>query len=150
MRTVSALGVRILYLIAQGNTDQEIADLLGLRVASVRSHVKEVLRRLQAPNRARAVVIALQLGLINLADLSDPVAASGGAPRLAPLSARETRVLRKLLDDNDMDAIAEQLGVTRNAISHTVWRIRAKWRMTRDEVLAAGVDYLLGADHSAM
>ncbi len=56
----------ILRLMARGHTNQEIAQLTGVSLETVRSHVKNVLQKLGQPNRTRAVVYALQSGLVSL------------------------------------------------------------------------------------
>jgi DNA-binding NarL/FixJ family response regulator len=58
----------ILHLMARGYTNQEIADLSGLSVETVRSHVKNILQKLGQPNRTRAVLYALRSGLVDLED----------------------------------------------------------------------------------
>jgi two-component system nitrate/nitrite response regulator NarL len=49
---------QILQRIAHGDTDKQIAEHLGIAVATAHKHVQNVLRRLQVPNRAAAVMIA--------------------------------------------------------------------------------------------
>ncbi|MDR7462190.1 MAG: response regulator transcription factor [Armatimonadota bacterium] len=62
----------VLRLMARGHTNQEIAELTGLSVETVRSHVKNILQKLEQPNRTRAVLFALQSGLVDLAELRGP------------------------------------------------------------------------------
>ncbi|MDQ7800620.1 MAG: response regulator transcription factor [Armatimonadota bacterium] len=62
----------VLRLMARGHTNQEIAELTGLAVETVRSHVKNILQKLEQPNRTRAVLFALQSGLVDLAELRGP------------------------------------------------------------------------------
>ena len=50
----------ILALLAQGKTNQEIADLLYIASGTVRVHVHSVLHKLEARDRTQAVIIALQ------------------------------------------------------------------------------------------
>lgn len=47
----------VLRLVAEGYTNREIADMLGIGVETVKSHVKSILRSLQAHNRAHAVAL---------------------------------------------------------------------------------------------
>jgi DNA-binding CsgD family transcriptional regulator len=56
----------VLSLIAAGADRQEIADELTISVATVRTHVRNVLRKLGARNRAHAIALAVQHGLIQL------------------------------------------------------------------------------------
>jgi DNA-binding NarL/FixJ family response regulator len=62
-----ALTVRqqqVLFLLAQGKSNKEIAITMELADTTVRDHVTEILRRLDAGNRTEAVVKAQQLGLL--------------------------------------------------------------------------------------
>ena len=54
----------VLELIAEGLTNQEIADKLFIGVATVDTHRKNLLTKLQAKNTAALVKIAMQDGLI--------------------------------------------------------------------------------------
>ncbi|MEB3183168.1 MAG: response regulator transcription factor [Cyanobacteriota bacterium] len=57
----------ILQAIADGRSNSEIAAVLHLSLETVKTHVKAILRKLQARNRTQAVVQALQAGLVQLA-----------------------------------------------------------------------------------
>ncbi|MCS6862496.1 MAG: LuxR C-terminal-related transcriptional regulator, partial [Abditibacteriales bacterium] len=52
------------------DTNAEIAAQLNLSPATVKSHVEDLLRKLQVPSRHRALVRALRLGLITVGDLT--------------------------------------------------------------------------------
>jgi DNA-binding NarL/FixJ family response regulator len=54
----------ILRLVAEGLANKEIGARLGISERTVKFHVGEILGRLGAPNRARAVAIAQQRGLL--------------------------------------------------------------------------------------
>jgi DNA-binding NarL/FixJ family response regulator len=54
----------ILRLVAEGLANKEIAARLGISERTVKFHVGEILGRLGAPNRARAVALAQQRGLL--------------------------------------------------------------------------------------
>mgnify|MGYP001586654667 FL=1 len=56
----------VLRLLAQGQTNKEIAAALGITERTVKFHVSSILGKLGAANRAEAVTIAAQRGLINL------------------------------------------------------------------------------------
>lgn len=56
----------VLAQVAKGKTNKEIANLLGITEATVKSHVSTILMRLDASDRTQAVVTALQRGLIHL------------------------------------------------------------------------------------
>jgi DNA-binding NarL/FixJ family response regulator len=49
---------QILQRIAHGDTDKQIAEHLGIAVATAHKHVQNLLRRLRVPNRTAAVMIA--------------------------------------------------------------------------------------------
>lgn len=59
----------VLRLMARGYTNQEIAELTGVSLETVRSHVKNILQKLDQPNRTRAVLFALRSGLVTLNDV---------------------------------------------------------------------------------
>ncbi|MFZ5911400.1 MAG: response regulator [Chloroflexota bacterium] len=58
--------VEILQLIAQGIENKEIARQLFLRDATVRTHVSNILSKLQLANRVQATLYALRTGLTSL------------------------------------------------------------------------------------
>jgi DNA-binding NarL/FixJ family response regulator len=58
--------IDVLKLIAAGNANKEIADQLSIGEASVKSHVTNVLSKLDAKDRAHAVTIGLKRGIIDL------------------------------------------------------------------------------------
>ncbi len=55
---------QVLTLIAQGQTDQEIADALGLKVKTVSNHVSQLLEKVGATSRTDAALWAIREGLI--------------------------------------------------------------------------------------
>jgi DNA-binding NarL/FixJ family response regulator len=57
--------MQIVQLLAEGRTNQEIADKLVLSRNTVRHHVSSVLDKLGAPNRAHAVILAREMGLLD-------------------------------------------------------------------------------------
>ncbi|MDY6868843.1 MAG: response regulator transcription factor [Chloroflexota bacterium] len=58
--------VDILKLVAQGMSNQEIADQLVLSEWTVRTHVRNILAKLHLANRTQAALYALREGLANL------------------------------------------------------------------------------------
>lgn len=58
--------VDVLRLIASGNANKQIADRLSIGEASVKSHVANILSKLSANDRAHAVAIGIQRGIIEL------------------------------------------------------------------------------------
>jgi NarL family two-component system response regulator LiaR len=60
--------VEILQLLAQGVENKEIARRLSLRDATVRTHVSNILSKLQLANRVQATLYALRSGIASLQD----------------------------------------------------------------------------------
>jgi NarL family two-component system response regulator LiaR len=58
--------VEVLRLVAQGMTNQEIADALVIGVGTVRTHVSNILAKLHLANRTEAALYALREGLAPL------------------------------------------------------------------------------------
>jgi DNA-binding CsgD family transcriptional regulator len=56
--------MEVLHLIAQGETDQRIADRLYLSRRTVSSHVSNILAKLDVPSRRAAVITAARIGLL--------------------------------------------------------------------------------------
>jgi DNA-binding NarL/FixJ family response regulator len=53
----------VLRLLAEGDTNREIAARLGYSLSTVKDHVQKILVKLESPNRTHAAVKALRLGL---------------------------------------------------------------------------------------
>ena len=51
-------------LTAQGCREAEVASLIGMAQTTVRYHLDNVIRKLDASNRTHAVAIAAQLGIL--------------------------------------------------------------------------------------
>jgi DNA-binding NarL/FixJ family response regulator len=60
-----------LRLIAQGATDEQIAERLYIALPTAKKHVGSVFRKLNAPNRTAAVAIAYETGLLQRGDFFD-------------------------------------------------------------------------------
>ncbi|MEU3459897.1 response regulator transcription factor [Streptomyces sp. NPDC006733] len=58
----------VLVLMAAGRQNADIATRLGITVATVKDHVRAVLRKLDAPNRVAAAVLAHRAGLVPAAE----------------------------------------------------------------------------------
>jgi DNA-binding NarL/FixJ family response regulator len=56
----------IMHLMAEGRTAEAIGGTLGVSVETVRTHVRNVIRKLQARNRVHAIALALERGEIAL------------------------------------------------------------------------------------
>jgi DNA-binding CsgD family transcriptional regulator len=62
---LSSREAEVLQLIADGYGNREIGQLMFLSEETVKSHLKNLLRRLRARNRAHAVSIGFRRGLID-------------------------------------------------------------------------------------
>ena len=57
---------QILYLVAQGKSNKQIADVLSLSDQTIKNRLSAIYRRLKVANRAEAVTYAIQQDLISL------------------------------------------------------------------------------------
>jgi NarL family two-component system response regulator LiaR len=64
--TLTPRELEVLEWMATPNTYKQIANQLCVSEETVRSHAKNILDKLQQPNRAQAVLSAMRLGLIRL------------------------------------------------------------------------------------
>ncbi len=62
--------VEVLQVVAQGMSNQEIADELTISEATVRTHVSNILGKLQLASRTQAALYALREGIASLDDAS--------------------------------------------------------------------------------
>ena len=58
--------VDVLRLVAQGNTNKEIATQLSLTEETVKSHIRNILAKLEAGDRTHAVTIVIKRGIIEV------------------------------------------------------------------------------------
>jgi DNA-binding NarL/FixJ family response regulator len=63
---LSSRELEVLHLLVSGNSNKDIAHVLGITEATVKSHVSTILMRLDVEDRTQAVVAALQRGLVHL------------------------------------------------------------------------------------
>ena len=57
---------QILNYICNGNSNKQIADMLSISEQTIKNHVSSILRKLNANDRAHAVVLAVRRGLISI------------------------------------------------------------------------------------
>jgi ATP/maltotriose-dependent transcriptional regulator MalT len=57
--------LQVLRLIAEGYSNQEIAGLVVIAESTAKTHAERVLAKIGARDRAQAVVVAYQSGLMN-------------------------------------------------------------------------------------
>jgi len=63
---LSSREIDVLRLIGEGNANKQIADKLCIGETTVKNHISNILSKLGANDRAHAVTIALQRGIIEL------------------------------------------------------------------------------------
>jgi DNA-binding NarL/FixJ family response regulator len=63
----------VLRLLAQGRSNKEIAQLLTLSEKTVKTHVSNVLSKLNVPSRTQAALYAVRIGLVSI-DMPDQAA----------------------------------------------------------------------------
>lgn len=87
-RTLTPREREVLALIGEGLDNPEIAERLVLSVETVKAHVKRILVKLEARNRAHAVALGIGTGIIPLpraGSLGRTGAAGGHAPAAEPV-----------------------------------------------------------------
>lgn len=68
--------LKILRYIASGNNNKQIADTFGVTESTIKNQATVILAKLHANNRAHAVVVAMQQGLISLDEVRPAKTAS--------------------------------------------------------------------------
>jgi len=89
---LTAREVQVLTLISEGNSNKQIAGVLGTSEQTIKNHVSAVLRKLNANDRAHAVYIAARDGLLSIEVA--PAAETGEASkerRAVPLTRNTLR-----------------------------------------------------------
>ncbi len=66
--SLTARELETLEWMATANTYKQIARQLNVSEETVRSHAKNILKKMNQPNRAQAVLAAMKMGLIQLSD----------------------------------------------------------------------------------
>jgi DNA-binding NarL/FixJ family response regulator len=66
MERLSPREIEVLRLAAVGNTNQKIGDQLGLSEGTIKTHMKNVMAKMQAKDRTHAVLLAIQRGIISM------------------------------------------------------------------------------------
>ena len=61
--------MEVLRLVAQGKSNQQIADELGIKAATVHTHVSNLLNKLPLDSRTQAALYALRKGLASINDV---------------------------------------------------------------------------------
>ncbi len=76
----------ILQLVAQGATNQQIADQLNISVNTVKVHLRNIFSKIGVVSRTEATLYAIRSGLVQL---EEPTGATGEAVRVGPAPAEE-------------------------------------------------------------
>src|SRR5438093_8170315 len=76
MRQLSERQRQVLFLVADRQTNKEIAQALGVTLSAVKKHLSAMMSIYEVPNRAALVSFALRAGL----DGRSPDALAGSAP----------------------------------------------------------------------
>ena len=64
IRELSDREVEVLKLVAEGNSNKEIADKLSISEKTVKAHLRSTFRKLEVSDRAQAVAYAMRKGLV--------------------------------------------------------------------------------------
>jgi len=56
--------IEVLQRLKSGGTSREIASMLDISERTVKFHIRNIMRKLKAENRTRAVVIAMEKGIV--------------------------------------------------------------------------------------
>lgn len=65
VEALTAREIEVLTLVAQGATNQTIADKLFVKEVTVKTHLNSVFKKLKVTSRTQAVLLAMQMNLIN-------------------------------------------------------------------------------------
>lgn len=63
--------MNILVMIAQGNSNKEIADSLGIKYQTIKNNIYRLTKKLGAKNNVHALLLAMDVGLIRMEIVSD-------------------------------------------------------------------------------
>lgn len=64
--SLTAREIEVLRLVASGNSNKHIATALAVTESTVKAHMKSILPKLGASDRAHAVIIALKRGILDI------------------------------------------------------------------------------------
>lgn len=62
---LSAREKEILKFVAEGKNNKEVADILSIQEVTVKSHLKNIFKKLNVTNRMQAVILALKINLLD-------------------------------------------------------------------------------------
>jgi DNA-binding NarL/FixJ family response regulator len=128
----------VISLVAQGLNNKQIADQLSVTENTVKNHLKYVLAKLDARDRAQLVAIAYRLGLLDPGDASEAL-----RERLTDLTPRLRDVFSLVAQGLNNKQIADQLGITENTVKNHLKYVLAKLD-ARDRAQLVAIAYRLG------
>lgn len=62
--------IEIINLVARGHSNKDIANLCFVSDATVKAHIRRIMEKLDAKNRAEAVTVAIEKGLIGITSMA--------------------------------------------------------------------------------
>jgi len=65
VETLTQREIEVLKLVAEGANNQTIADKLFVKQVTVKTHLNSIFKKLKVSNRTQAVLLAMQMNLIN-------------------------------------------------------------------------------------
>lgn len=65
VETLTPREIEVLTLVAKGSNNQTIADTLFVKEVTVKTHLNSIFKKLKVANRTQAVLLAMQMNLIN-------------------------------------------------------------------------------------
>jgi DNA-binding NarL/FixJ family response regulator len=65
IEALTAREIEVLALVAKGANNQSIADKLFVKEVTIKTHLNSVFKKLKVSNRTQAVLLAMQMNLIN-------------------------------------------------------------------------------------
>jgi DNA-binding NarL/FixJ family response regulator len=71
---LTAREIEVIAHVANGHSNKQISDLMSISEETVKSHISNILSKLDANDRAHAVMLALRRGIIDLEDCDNPYA----------------------------------------------------------------------------
>lgn len=74
MAPLSRRETEVLKYTAAGNSNKRIAYALSISEKTIKNHMASIMGKLNANNRAHAVVLAIRKGWLNIEEVSDPLA----------------------------------------------------------------------------
>ena len=77
MSSITNREKEVMIHLAQGKTNREISQQLGLSTSTVRNHISNIFTKLKISNRSQATAIAIYAGLLNKKSDNEEVVGAG-------------------------------------------------------------------------